>query len=91
MFGVLISSEHWKVLRVVVEGMGLRRSLFVFLPDLDCFVALGCDHAERRLVEFDVEDGCLGSEGTWLQRRFDLLEVVAGCPVVEVERAVVSA
>ena len=86
----VVISKHWEVLRIEFERVSFRRGLFVFLPDLDCFVALGGDHSKGGLVKLDVEDGCFGGESARLQRRFNLLEVVAGFPVVEVESPVVS-
>ena len=62
----------------------------VFLPDLDRFVALRCNHSERGAVEKYVKDGGLTRERAWLQRCLNLLKVMSTLPVEEIESSVVS-
>lgn len=70
--------------------MGFRCRCLVLLPDFDRLVTLGSDHTSGGSVEEDVENGSLAGKGSRLERRLDLLEVVARIPVKEVEGTVVS-
>ena len=63
---------------------------FVFLVDLDGLVGFSCQQAAAALVKGGHKDPGLTVQGAWLHCRLQLLEVVAGLPVPEVQAAIVS-
>jgi len=75
---------------IVVNGVRLRSSFLVLLPDLDGLVALCGDHAHARPIKLNIVNACFTGKGTWLERRLERLEVVAAIPVVEVEHSVIG-
>ena len=75
---------------IVVNGVGLRSSFLVLLPDLDGLVALCGDHAHAGAIKFNIVDASFTGQGTWLKGRLERLEVVAAIPIVEVEHAIIG-
>ena len=83
-------STSSKSICVEANRVRLACGCHVFAPNLDCFVTFCSNHTQGRLIKSNVKNCCLTWEGSRLQRRLDLLEVVSWLPVKEVKGSVVA-
>lgn len=64
--------------------------VLVLLPHLDGFIALAAQQSAATAVECQGKDAILGSDRTRLRLTQDILVIVAGLPVPELQSAIVS-
>ena len=70
--------------------MCFRRRCLVFFPYLNSLVTFSCDHPQRWLIKFYVENCSFRSQRAWLHWGPNLLEVMAASPVKEKQSSVIS-
>ena len=73
-----------------VNGMGFRRGIFIFPPNLDGLVSLSRDQPQPRPIKGAAKDPAFGAQTAGLHGRLGSLKIVARSGVPKVHAAIVA-